>query len=97
MPSMGHDACVETELVRLAQVYDEVEAQFIAAVRESRSREDLASAARAVAAAADAFNTEAYRKLHAKEEDAWDSLDRLTERTEVLQELWRDIADAFAQ
>lgn len=95
--SMGHDERVETELDRLAEAYEVVEAQFLTAVRESRAHEDLATAARAVAVAAERFNAEAYRKLHAKEDDAWDSLDRITERTEVLHELWSDLANAYEQ
>ena len=65
-------------------------------IRVGAGRAALLASARAVSAAADAFNAEAYRKYHAREEDAWMSLDLLTERTEVLQELWQDMAFAYA-
>jgi hypothetical protein len=37
---------------------------------------------------------EAYCKLHASEEGVWMPLDQLAERTEVLAELWGDVAAA---
>jgi hypothetical protein len=48
-----------------------------------------------VAAASAEFNAEAYRALRAGAEAAWMPLDQLTERTEVLAELWLDLATAF--
>lgn len=64
------------------------------AVRAQGTRGDLAGAAHAVAAAAAAFNAEAYRALH-NSEKAWMPLDQSTERTEVLAELWLDLATAY--
>lgn len=58
-------------------------------------RAALAEAAQAVAANATAYNTEAYRRLHASRGDERRQLDLLTERTEVLSELWTDIAAAY--
>lgn len=49
---------------------------------------------RAVADAAAQFNTEAYRSIHSGVGNVWMPLDRLTERTEVLAELWLDLATA---
>jgi hypothetical protein len=82
-------------LERLSNEYDQAEAQFRAAVRAHAERSSLAAAARLVATAAGALNAEAYRKMHAGQEDAWMPLDNLTERTEVLSELWADLADAY--
>lgn len=76
--------------------YDAAEAAFLTAVRSGTERGGLAAAARTVANAAKEFNSEAYRKLHAGEEDAWMPLDQLTERTEVLAELWTDLPSAYA-
>jgi hypothetical protein len=41
------------------------------------------------------FNAEAYRRFHSGAEGAWMPLDQLTERTEVLTDLWEDIATAY--
>ena len=83
------------ELQSLSDMYERAEADFLTSVRTEADRGTLAAAARRTAAAADAFNAEAYRKFHASEEDAWMPLDQLTERTEVLAELWVDIAVAY--
>ena len=48
-----------------------------------------------MAIAASRFNAEAYRRFHLGADDAWMSLDLLTERTEVLEELWEDLASAY--
>jgi hypothetical protein len=79
----------------LSDGYERAEADFLSAVRQDADRNRVANAARQVATAAGAFNAEAYRKLHAQEEDAWMPLDQLTERTEVLAELWSDLAAAY--
>ena len=80
----------------LSEDYERAEAHYLALIRAAADREALGAAARAVATAAAAFNKEAYRKYHAQEEDAWMPLDQLTERTEVLEELWHDVARAYA-
>ena len=82
-------------LQSLSDDYEHAESGFLAAVRSEGDRASLALAARQVATAASAFNTEAYRKLHASEEDAWMPLDQLTERTEILAEMWGDLAAAY--
>jgi hypothetical protein len=82
-------------LESLSNDYDQAEAGFLSAVRTQGDRPSLAVAARQVANAASAFNAEAYRRLHASEEGAWMPLDQLTERTEVLAELWIDLAAAY--
>ena len=65
------------------------------AVRADTGGGSLAATARAVATAASHFNAEAYKSLHAGVENAWMPLDHLTERTEVLAELWLDLARAY--
>ncbi len=84
-----------TTLERLSHRYDRAEQTFLDAVRDAKDRSSLARAAREAAIAASAFNAESYRKLFAGEEDAWMPLGDLTERTEVLSELWADIAAAY--
>lgn len=69
--------------------------QFLSAVRDDADRSQLAVKARAVATAAHRFNAESYRRFHNGAEDAWMPLDQLTERTEVLADLWEDIATAY--
>lgn len=83
-------------LETLSATYDAAEAAFLAAVRRDAGRPELATLAREVARAAEAVDAEAYRKLHAGEEDAWDSLDQITAWSEVLRELWQDVAAAYA-
>ncbi|MFG1620574.1 hypothetical protein [Kribbella sp. NPDC049227] len=85
----------KSELDLLSDDYESAEMQFLRAVRDNADRAQLAVKARAVATAADGFNAEAYRRFHSGVEDAWMSLDQLTERTEVLAELWQDIASAY--
>jgi len=90
-----HDR-VTTELERLANDYELAEAAFLAVVREHASRVALAERAHAVAEVSDSYNKEAYRKLHAGEEEAWMALDNLTDLTEALCELWSDLAQAYS-
>ena len=87
---------MKSDLERLSEEYELVEGTFMAAVRERFSHTQLALAAQNVAEAAARFNAEAYRKFHAGNEDAWMPLDQLTERTEVLAELWSDLANALS-
>ncbi|GAA4350984.1 hypothetical protein GCM10023145_14470 [Angustibacter luteus] len=75
--------------------YDLAEAAFLEVVRADGARTAAAATARRVASAASAFNAAAHRKLHAGEDDAWMALDLLTERTELLSELWEGIASAY--
>ena len=92
--SCDHD-CVKSDLERLSDEYERAESAFMECVRAGGERRTLAQAARAVANAAAQFNTEAYKSLHSGVEDAWMPLDDLTERTEVLTELWLDLATAY--
>jgi hypothetical protein len=82
-------------LDELSDDYESAETQFLAAVRDNADRSQLAVKARAVATAANLFNAEAHRRFHSGVEDAWMPLDQLTERTEVLADLWEDIARAY--
>ncbi|MFD7153668.1 hypothetical protein ACFV9C_03665 [Kribbella sp. NPDC059898] len=87
---------MKSDLERLSEEYAQAEGTFMAAVRGQLSRAEVAVAARRASEVAARFNAEAYRKFHAGEEDAWMPLDQLTERTEVLAELWADLATAFS-
>lgn len=93
---MRHDGGMATELETLSNLYEQAEAAFLLAARDGASRKDLARVAHTVAQAAETYNAEAYRKLHAGEEDAWMPLDNLTDITELLSDLWRDLAVAFS-
>jgi hypothetical protein len=84
-----------SRLEELSAAYEQAESEFLDAVRARADRAALAPLARGVATAAGAFNAEAHREYHAGAEDAWLPLDWLTERTEVLAELWRDVAAAY--
>jgi hypothetical protein len=86
---------VKSDLERLSDEYERAESAFLGAVRVDAGRGHLATAARDVAVAAGKFNTEAYRAFRSGVEDAWMPLDQLTERTEVLAELWLDLASAY--
>ncbi|WP_350280489.1 hypothetical protein [Kribbella sp. HUAS MG21] len=84
-----------SRLDELSDDYERAELRFLMAVRGDAQRSQLAVLVRDVATAAERFNAEAYRRLHTGVEDAWMPLDQLTERTEVLAELWADIASAY--
>jgi hypothetical protein len=60
-------------------------------------RDELAVAAASVAEAARHWNVASYRQFHQSEGEARQALDLLTERTEVLEELWADLAAAFVE
>jgi hypothetical protein len=77
-------------------MYERAESAFMDAVRAEGERETLAPAARAVADAASRFNAEAHKSLHAGDDGTWMPLDHLTERTEVLAELWLNLATAYS-
>jgi hypothetical protein len=79
----------------LSEQYEAAESTFLDAVRADSERASLAAAARAVADAASQFNVEAFKALHAGSQDAWMPLEDLVERTEVLAELWLDLATAY--
>lgn len=86
---------MKSDLERLSEEYEAAEAAFMNAVRADAGKTKLATSAREVADAASRFNAEAYKCLHAGIEGAWMPLDHLSERTEVLAELWLDLAAAY--
>lgn len=79
----------------LAAEFEAAERAFLEAVRSNSDRVRLATAARVAADVAERFNALAYDRLHASDETYWMPLDDLTARTEVLAELWRDLATAY--
>ncbi|WP_371404542.1 hypothetical protein OHA10_02520 [Kribbella sp. NBC_00662] len=83
------------DLQQFEDAYDRAEAGYISALRADRPRAELVEMAGAVAAAAADFNTEAYRALHTATGDDREELDRLTDLTETLSELWTDIHTAY--
>jgi hypothetical protein len=74
--------------------YEAAEAAYLTALRSDAARADLTSLANSLAAAAEAWNAAAYAEYHRSTVDRRDDND-LTERTEVLSELWADIAAAY--
>jgi len=86
---------VKSDLERLSEEYEAAESAFMATVRADAGKATLATSAREVADAAARFNAEAFTQLHSGVEGAWMPLDHLTERTEVLAELWLDLATAY--
>ena len=78
-----------------ARRYEEAEEAFLAAIRTGDGRGALIALADDVAAQAEAWNAAADAAYHASESEQRSALDQLTERTEVLQQLWLDIAGAF--
>jgi hypothetical protein len=83
------------DLQQFEDAYDGAEAAYIDALRADLPRAKLADLAGAVAAAAADFNAEAYRALHTASGDDREELDRLTDLTEALSELWTDIHTAY--
>ena len=86
---------MKSDLERLSDEYETAESAFLNAVRAEAGIGSLAAAARAVADVASRLNAEAHKHLHSGTEGAWMPLDHLTERTEVLAELWLDLAAAY--
>ena len=85
----------KSELDLLSDDYESADMQVLTAVRDDADRPQLAVKARAVATAAHRFSAESYRCFHSGAENAWMPLGQLTERTEVLTDLWDDIARAY--
>lgn len=86
-----------SDLDELDAAYEQAEAAYLNALRGAAERPVLAALAADVARAAEAWNVEAYRAFHAAVEQPRENLDRLTERTEVLSELWADTAAAYGE
>ena len=84
----------ERSLEQACADYEQAEAAYLEAIRTRADRDDVAGAARSVAAVAAAFNSAAYHAFH-QGQSAWMPLDQLTERTEALSELWADLAAAY--
>ena len=84
-----------TPLAAADEAYEAAEAAFLGLVRTSADRAVLRLASAAVAEAARAWNSVAYESLHATSGPEREALDLLTERTEVLAELWTDLASAY--
>ena len=78
-----------------ARRYEKAEEAFLAAIRTGDGRAALTALADDVAAQAEAWNATAYAAYHASEREQRAALDQVTERTELLQQLWLDIAGAF--
>jgi hypothetical protein len=83
------------DLGQFENAYDRAEAAYLNGLRANLPRSELARLAGEVATAADAFNTEAYRNLHTASDDDREELDRLTDLTEPLSELWTEIHSAY--
>ncbi|MFI5697305.1 hypothetical protein ACIA58_35940 [Kribbella sp. NPDC051586] len=84
------------DLGQFENAYDQAEAAYLSGLQTDLPRVELARLAGAVATAAAEFNTEAYRSLHsASDDDDREELDRLTDITEPLAELWTDIQAAY--
>ena len=76
--------------------YEAAEEAFLKAIRNERDRATLTDMADAVAVKATAWNSAEYAALHAAMTDAERAeRDCSTERTELLTNLWSDIARAF--
>ncbi|WP_109506283.1 hypothetical protein [Nocardioides speluncae] len=85
-----------SEFVRADAAYESAEAAVLDALRASRPMAQLVDLVSEVARASEAWNAAAYRAYHQSSGDQRLALDQLTERTEVVSELWRDIAEAVA-
>lgn len=75
--------------------YERCEDAYLGALKAAAPRDQLAQRAGELAAAAAALNSLAYERFHACTDDERRQLDLLTERTEVLSELWSDVRDAY--
>lgn len=79
----------------LTDSYEKAEASYLAGLRAGVERGGLTGLAATVAQAANDWNTGAYTAFHVASGYDRTALDLLTERTEVLAELWTDIATAY--
>lgn len=83
------------DLGEAESTYEAAEAAFIGAVKSGADRTSLAALAAEVSARAEQFNALAYRRFHETDGEERADLDALTERTEVLSELWADLSAAY--
>jgi hypothetical protein len=84
-----------SDLAAAEQQYESCERAYLDALRRSASCTELLRLAGDVAAAAASWNKVAYERLNAVAGEERKNLDLLTERTEVLSELWADIRSAY--
>ncbi|MEV4260283.1 hypothetical protein [Kribbella sp. NPDC049584] len=83
------------DLAQFEDAYDQAEAAYLRALQASLPRSELARLAGTVSAAAAEFNTQAFRSLQTSSGEDREELDRLTDLTETLTELWSDIHTAY--
>lgn len=84
-----------SEFVRADAAYEAAEAAVLDALRASPPVAHLVDLVSDAARTSEAWNAAAYRVFHQSSGDRRLELDNLTERTEVVSELWRDIAEAM--
>jgi hypothetical protein len=84
-----------SDLDALDAADEEAERRFIEGIRGRARRDVMAERAEAVAVAAATWNSAAYERFHRARGADPEELGLLTERTEVLSELWADIAAAY--
>jgi len=77
-------------LVASEREYEAAEAAFLVAASEGGALHQIAELGLSAASVAGGLNSAAYELLHASHGERRAELDLLTERTEVLAELWRD-------
>jgi hypothetical protein len=85
-----------SELIDVENAYEAREFAYRDGLRRAAPRDELGLLAAEVAHAAATWNAAAYRRLHSAVGAERDDLGWLTERTEVLSELWEDIRSAYA-
>jgi hypothetical protein len=83
------------DLGNFEDAYDQAEAAYLSGLRADLGRAELARLAGVVAAAAGEFNAEAFRSLRTASSEDREELDRLTDLTETLSELWADVHSAY--
>lgn len=75
--------------------YEAAEEAFLQGVRDDLGKAALGTLAEQVSELASEWNSAEYKALHAASGAAGEHFQFSTERTEVLDQLWRDIARAF--
>jgi len=88
---------LESALTAADDAYEKAEAAFLTAVRAYGDRDALRQASRAVADAAHRCNEIAYKCFHIATGERRSELDLLTEGTELLSDLWFDVANAYRE
>ena len=76
--------------------YEQAEAAYLAGIRADMDRLTMTGLAALLAARAEEWNAAAYQAFLAAGKPERNDLDWLTERTEVLSELWADVRSAYA-